>query len=51
LKGVEVEASTLASTVPSVKGLYVVRAMTAEWLLGKDEEATGNFAWTRLHSS
>ncbi|HEY7331069.1 MAG TPA: hypothetical protein VH592_25760 [Gemmataceae bacterium] len=37
LTGVEVEASTLFSTVPSVKGLYVVRAMTAEWLLGQDE--------------
>jgi hypothetical protein len=37
LKGVEVEARTLASTVPSVKGLYVVRALTAEWLLSKDE--------------
>ena len=36
LKGVEVEATTLASTVPSVKGLYVVRALTAEWLLSKD---------------
>jgi hypothetical protein len=33
LKRVEVEVSTLASTVPSVKGLYVVRALTAGWLL------------------
>jgi hypothetical protein len=37
LKGVEVEATTLASTVASVKGLYIVRAMTAEWLLGKND--------------
>jgi hypothetical protein len=37
LNGVELEASTLASTVPHLRGLYVVRAMAAEWLLGADE--------------
>ena len=37
LKGDDVEASTFASTLPSVKALYVVRAMTAEWLLGKGD--------------
>jgi hypothetical protein len=36
LKGVEVEATKLTFTVPSVQGLYVVRALTAEWLLSKD---------------
>ena len=37
LKGVEAEAAKLAAVVPNVKGLYVTRALTAEWLLGKDE--------------
>lgn len=35
-KDIEIEAAQLASAAPSVKGLYVVRAMTAEWLLGRD---------------
>jgi hypothetical protein len=35
-KDFEIEAAQLASIVPSVKGLYVVRAMAAEWLLGED---------------
>jgi hypothetical protein len=34
---IESEAARLSSLVPSVKGLYLVRAMTSEWLLGKDE--------------
>jgi hypothetical protein len=37
LRCVEEEIVTLASTVPSLKGLYVGRALTAEWLLGEDE--------------
>jgi hypothetical protein len=37
LTGVDVEASTLASSGPRVKGLYLARAVTAEWLLGEDE--------------
>ncbi len=37
LKGLEVEAAKLVTSVPSVKGLYVVRATTAEWLLGENE--------------
>jgi hypothetical protein len=35
-KEIEVDAAQLPAAVPSVRGLYVVRAMTAEWLLGKD---------------
>ena len=31
------EAAALASKMSSVKGLYVIRALTAEWLLGTDE--------------
>jgi len=34
--GVDEEIATLISTSPSAKGLYVVRALTAEWLLGED---------------
>src|SRR5262249_47813034 len=34
-KELEIEAAQLASAVPSVRGLYVVRALTSEWLLGK----------------
>ncbi len=37
LSGVAVEAATLAATAPALRGLYVVRGMTAEWLLGMDE--------------
>jgi hypothetical protein len=37
LKGIEVEASKLAATTPSVKALYVSRALTAQWLLGAFE--------------
>ena len=33
LKGVEQDAATLASTMSSVRGLYVVRSLTAEWML------------------
>jgi hypothetical protein len=33
---IEIEAAQLASVEPSVRGLYVVRPLTAEWLLGKD---------------
>ncbi|QVL32621.1 hypothetical protein KIH39_01505 [Telmatocola sphagniphila] len=36
LSEAEEEIATLLCTVPSVKGLYVVRAMTAEWLLGEN---------------
>jgi len=36
LKTTELDA-VLASPATSVKGLYVVRSLTAEWLLGKDE--------------
>ena len=36
LKATELEA-VLASPATSVKGLYVVRGLAAEWLLGKDE--------------
>jgi Domain of unknown function (DUF4272) len=36
-KEIETEAAQLASAVPRVKGLYVVRALAAEWLLGQDE--------------
>lgn len=32
----EIDAEQLSSTVPSVKGLYVARALAAEWLLGED---------------
>jgi hypothetical protein len=35
-KEIEIEAAQLASAVPSVRGLYIVRALTSEWLLGKD---------------
>jgi hypothetical protein len=34
---IEIEAGQLFSITPNVRGLYVVRALTAEWLLGKDE--------------
>jgi hypothetical protein len=37
LDGVKVEATTSASTATAVMGLYVVRALTAKWLLGTDE--------------
>ncbi|PQO44427.1 DUF4272 domain-containing protein [Blastopirellula marina] len=32
----ENQAAELAAAVPSVRGLYVVRALTSEWLLGQD---------------
>jgi hypothetical protein len=34
---IEIEAGQLVSAAPNVRGLYVVRALTSEWLLGKDE--------------
>lgn len=34
---IEREAAELVSAVPSVRGLYVVRALTSEWLLGENE--------------
>lgn len=36
LKGMEVEVAKLATDDPHGKGLYVVRALAAEWLLGDD---------------
>lgn len=33
---IESDAAELASSVPHVRGLYVVRAMASEWLLGKE---------------
>jgi hypothetical protein len=35
-KDIDTEASNLALTEPGVQALYVVRAMAAEWLLGKE---------------
>jgi hypothetical protein len=37
IQGAELEAATLVSTAPSTRGLCVVRALTAEWLLGNEE--------------
>ena len=37
LEGVEAEASMLAAMAPNIKGLYVIRAVTAEWLLSDEE--------------
>lgn len=34
--GIESDAAQLASDVPSAKGLYVVRALASEWLLGQE---------------
>jgi hypothetical protein len=36
LKGIEVEIARLAANEPHGKGLYVVRALAAEWLLRKE---------------
>jgi hypothetical protein len=33
---IEIDAAQLASDVPSARGLYVVRALASEWLLGKE---------------
>jgi hypothetical protein len=33
---IEIEAAQLAFAEPTARGLYVVRALTAEWLLGAD---------------
>jgi hypothetical protein len=33
---IESYAAELASSVPHVKGLHVVRALAAEWLLGEE---------------
>jgi hypothetical protein len=34
---IEIEAAQLVSATPNVRGLYVVRALTSDWLLGRDE--------------